>query len=266
MNWHRLFAPRALRLSSVAALIAIASTLTGCSHKSGDGSSTNTGGTTDLLAPSSSEAGVGLASRRSLYPLTVGNLWTYRVRTTDQITTDAGPQPPVIEEHPAVVGIEAAAFINGDDRYFSQVEAAVRGDTLSGSLFYVRSNRQGVFELDLSFAPNGLAISAPAVDPAAPALTAYVDRTIADPAQRIAFQHAADDVAAKLAAVAVLGGRPRPGPLRQGPRTGAEPGELTLLSYPVIPGARWVVRDDPRFARLVVGRDQVHVPFGTFGA
>jgi hypothetical protein len=95
--------------------------------------------------------------------------------------------------------------------------------------------------------------------PDAAALAAYVDRTIADPAQRAAFQRAAAEVAAKLALV-----RPIVTGLHTG--NGARPGEITLLAYPVFVGARWVVRQDPSFGRVVVGRERIRVPLGTFAS
>jgi len=41
---------------------------------------------------------------------------------------------------------------------------------------------------------------------------------------------------------------------------------LTMLSYPLRPGASWIVRDSPRFVRTVVGLDMIHVPLGSFPA
>jgi len=44
------------------------------------------------------------------------------------------------------------------------------------------------------------------------------------------------------------------------------PGESSALVYPMFVGSRWVVRDSPRYTRLVEGRGRTTVPAGTFEA
>ena len=248
---------RAVRLAGVITLLASCLGLVGCSHKySADGAtSDNAGATTELLAPG--ESG-GIPSARALYPLAVGNRWDYRIRTRSEITTDAGPQPPVVEENSLAIEITGTQTIDGRD-YFQQSESDPSQAPPNSSVFNLRGNRFGLFELDLVSAQQDLATDAAPLDDNVAALMAYVDRTVTDPSQRAAFQRAAAEVAAKIAAARpTLVGRPG--------RPGAVPGEITLLSYPLYPGARWIVRDDPRFARIVVGPERVNLPLGTLPA
>jgi hypothetical protein len=251
------FTTRAVRLAGAVALLASLLGLASCSHKySADGvTSDGTGAATELLAPGPVGAGLGLTSARTLYPLAVGNHWDYHIRTVNQITTAAGPQPPVVEEQPLADEITGTQTIDGRD-YFLQSEFDPRLPLPNGSVFNLRGNRFGLFELDSPQAQQGLATDAQS-DHDAAALSAYVDRAVADPAQRAAFRRAAAEVAAKLAAARLR---------LAGQRPGAVPGEITLLSYPIYTGARWIVREDPRFARIVVGPERVNLPLGTFAA
>jgi hypothetical protein len=260
MITSRPFASRFLSFAGAVALLVLAAFVPGCSHKySGDPASSEVAGPAgELLAPRPTDTGIGFSSARMLYPLAVGNRWDYRVRERDQITTEAGPQPPVIREQPLALEITDTQTFDGR-QYFLQSEFDPRQGPANGSVFNLRGSRFGLFELDLVRAPQGVATDAVPIDPEATSLAAYVDRTIADPAQRAAFQRAAAEVVAKLAAV-----RPSPGSIRPG--TDAAPGEITLLSYPLYAGARWIVRDDPRFARIVIGRERVSLPLGTFAA
>ena len=92
-------------------------------------------------------------------------------------------------------------------------------------------------------------------------LEAYLDRVIEDSAQRAAFRRAAEQLLARLEATrhsASLSGAPE--------RAGPDLGELSLLRYPLRVGARWVVRQSPRFARVVVARERVVLPAGVFTA
>ena len=84
-----------------------------------------------------------------------------------------------------------------------------------------------------------------------------MDHAFADPRRREALRRAVDQVSAKLSAIRLTA---IPG---QG---GPAPGEITLLRYPLSVGARWVVRDSPRFTRVVVARERVRVPAGVFAA
>jgi hypothetical protein len=118
-----------------------------------------------------------------------------------------------------------------------------------------------LFELDPVSAPALIAREAAPVEPLPSDVVTYVNRTIQDPVLRAAFQRAAAVVAEKVDAI-LLGSGQTP----RRPGGGAEPGEITFLSYPLFPGAQWMVRDSPRFERTVVAHEVTSVPLGTFPA
>ena len=258
MTRHRDFPERALFTAGATALLALSLTLAGCKHGYSAQDDPASGPTSELLAPSPAGAGTDFARARSLYPLAIGNHWDYRVRTRTQLTTDAGPQPPETQESTITVDITGTTTL--DDRsYFVQREVDPRWGIISEQQYLVRGSRFGLFEALLVRTQPDATVGESPADAERAALTAYVERTITDPAQRAAFQRAAADVAAKLAAA-----RPVLGGVR--PRQGAAPGETMLLSYPLYAGARWLVLEEPRFGRVVVGLDRIRVPLGTFAA
>src|SRR5262245_54182998 len=233
--------------------------LAGCSHKysADDTAADGTGITSELIAPVPGDGVLDLRSRGSFYPHAVGNRWDYRVRVRNEITlTDSGAQPPQVEESALVIEITGTAQF-GDHEYFLQRE--FDPDRPGFNEFPMRESRFGLFEFEPARAQSNVTVDEAPVDPTASDLAAYVDRTVTDPARRSAFQRAAAVVARKVAAI-----RDGVRPLR--PRPGAEPGELTMLRYPLFVGARWIVREDPRFARIVVASERVNVPLGTFPA
>ena len=255
MITHRPFPIRAVAATGAAGLLLLTIALDGCSHRySSDDSAA--GVASDLLGVRPGDTGMDFSRSRSLYPLAVGNHWDYRVRTRYQIIDPAAP-PAMVGESPYTIDIVGTGTFDGRD-YFLQSQ----GDPRRGAAnvaFPLRSSRFGLFELELLRADH--ASAAAPVDPMAADLAAYVDRAIADPAKRAAYQRAAADLASKVASMrSTLGGlelRAPPGPA---------PDELTVLSYPLFVGARWVVRADPRFARIVEARERINVPLGTLGS
>ena len=255
MTKHRTLSPRVLRSAGATALLALSIALAGCKHGYSTADDPPSGATGELLAPLA--PGTDFSRARSLYPLAVGNHWDYRIRARNVITTDQGPQPPQVEETTLAVEITGTAT-DGERTYFLQAELDSHLPCC-GQVFMVRGSRFGLFHLQ-PIPPHSATIGDMPVDAEGAALEQYVERTVTDPARRAAFQRAAAAVAAKLAvARPVLGGSARLPP-------GAEPGEITLLSYPLYQGKRWLVMEEPRFARIVVGLDRINVPLGTFAA
>lgn len=256
MTTHRPFSTRAVSVTGAAALLVFSIAHAGCSHRySADDAGTSMA--SELLGVRPGDTGIDFSRSRSLYPLAVGNHWDYRVRTRYQIIDPAGP-PPVVGESPYTIDIVGTSTYDGRE-YFLQSQGDPRRGAV-GLAFPLRSSRFGLFELELIRAQDAVSAATP-VDPAAADLAAYVDRAIADPAKRAAYRRAAAELAAKLAGVrSTLGGLDLLTP------PGAAPGEHTVLSYPLYVGARWVVRTDPRFGRIVEARERINVPLGTFGA
>lgn len=247
-----------------AMLIVGAATLcvvSGCSYNSADDASPGgTGAASELLAARPSDGGFDFRRGRMFFPLAVGNHWDYHVRTVNQLFTP-DPQPPQVDENPLAIEIIGTESVGGRE-YFLQSEFDPRVVPPGGAVFRVRESRFGLFDLDTITAQSDVTVDGAPTGPGAAGLAAYVDRAVADPRQRASFHRAAVEVAARLALVrSIVGGlHPRP------QAGGADPGEITLLSFPLYVGARWVVRDDPRFGRIVVARERVGLSLGTFPA
>jgi hypothetical protein len=194
---------------------------------------------------------------RRFFPLAVGNRWEYHEHSSSQITTSEGTQPPFIEDRLLVDEIVRTEQI-GERTYFIESESSSSGGSPTlGSEFLVRESRFGLFELDQPHAQVGAGEASATVTQAPPALAAYIERSVPDAGARVAFDRAAAQVTQKLEAIRMSLHALRP------PR-GVDPNEITLLSFPLSLGARWIVRDDPRFERTVVGRERVSVPLGRF--
>jgi hypothetical protein len=256
MSAHRFPATRAASRASAAALIALASAIAGCSHRStgADGTEAGPGATSALLAPPG--GGLGLRSGR-FYPLRVGTHWDWRIHVVNQITTDAGPQPPDTTTQPWSAEIVGTATAGTHD-YFIQSEYDPRVDLLPPPTGYLmREDRLGLYELNAPTGPSGMAEGEAATAPAGSDLAAYVDRAVADPAQHAAYIRAAAQVARKLSVIQLVSG------LGRRRRTGADAGETTDLSYPLQAGASWIQLDSPRIVRTVIGHGVIRVPLGT---
>lgn len=252
MITHRPVPTRALAVTGAAALLLV-TIAAGCSHRYST-DDTATGAASELLGARPGDIGMDFSRSRSLYPLAVGNYWEYRVRGQIQIIAPSA-LPPVVGESPYFIYITGTRTVDGRD-YFLQLQ----GDPRMGRADVpvpVRSSRFGLFQL----VSNQAVRAAAPVDPAAAELSAYVDRAITDPAKRAAYQRAAAELAAKLSGI-----RAMPGGVELGTPSEPAPDELTLLSYPIYPGARWVVRADPHFARVVEGAERINTPLGTFVA
>jgi hypothetical protein len=243
-------------------LLTGALTIAGCSHKysADDASLDPTGVAGELVGALPDDGATDARLGRLFFPLAVGNRWEYRVRARSTITTDAGPQPPVTEESTVLEEITGTRQV-GDRTYFVELESLFRpGQATLGSEFLLRESRFGLFEKDEQAGISGAMVEVASDASVPPSLAAYVDRTVQDARARVAFDRAAAQVAEKVAAIQhSLHG------LRRLPR-GVDPGEITVLSFPLHLGARWIVRDDPRFVRSVVAHERVNAPLGLFPA
>ena len=253
------------RLHSPARVLCMAALLvfTGCSRQSTIRSASDTpdGGVERLLGPDigSPSDMFGRGRGASFYPLAIGNQWTYSIRSRSTIVTDAGAQPPVVTQSPWIAAITGTSASNSRT-YFIQAEYDPRvvGPGLGpapASTFLLREDRSGLYEADQL-------IRATPTAPRPTAATqwrASIDPAIAGTTQSAAFARAADVIAARLDLVMGSGmGRPGPGP------GGPDPGELSMLRYPLRPGAHWVVRNSPLFTRTVVDRVTTRLPAGVF--
>ena len=196
------------------------------------------------------------------YPLAIGNRWDYLIHTTTVMVTNAGPQPPESSDSPWLVVIGDAVVLEGR-RYYVQSESDPRSMAPTpAALYYVRQDRTGLYERDLIALPLNVRGAPQAVTPLAGQLVESVGRMPAAAANPEAYRRAALELAQRVDRMvhpALLAG--------SGDQLiGLSPADLALLRYPLYVGAGWIVRDSPRFARRVTGREQLEVPAGTFAA
>ncbi len=198
----------------------------------------------------------GLGGARGFYPLAVGNRWDYDITWRTTLITLEGPQPTVETTAPWIVGI-IGERVENQRRFFMAEEYDPRVAAPS-LVFRVREDRSGYYSTDPITAAAPALRSAPAMPSA---LEANLEQALTGAPHAAAFRHAAATLALRLATVTNAGTtamRPAPG--------GPESGETAQLRYPLRIGARWVVRESPRFERVVVGQQQIRMPAGTFHA
>jgi hypothetical protein len=236
-----------LTLARLSLLLASALVAGGCSHKDPT-AITSAGSASDLFARGPDLG--DLEHGRLLVPLAIGNRWDYRSRFQGTIVTDSGTQPgfdvvtPLRDE---IIGTERI----GEHEYFLIQESnPASGETYG--VFRDREDRSGLFEHDPPSQPAGslAVVEAPG---SVRQLSDYLARTVADEAQRAAFQRAAAVLATRLAALRHVAGGP-------------EPGEIAFLRFPLFVRASWIVRESPRFERTVTARERVELPAGEFTA
>ncbi len=192
---------------------------------------------------------------RSSYPLAVGNRWDYAIQGRSVIITSAGPQPPVTFDESLRAEITGTVQVGARDYFLQEESISEAGRAVIANLFRMRQDRGGLFELDATVYPGALKGEADGAAPLAAELSAYVERTVPDAAQRAAFQRAAATLARRVEW------------LTHGARAAAaDPGEIALLRYPLFIGAQWIVRDSPLFARTVIAREHLLLPAGSFNA
>jgi hypothetical protein len=198
------------------------------------------------------------------YPLAVGDRWDYFNTIRSRIVVPGSPVVLVELGHPwaaEIIGTE----VFGGRLYHMQAEydpLAVSLPPPPQYLFALRQDRSGLYNRDLVqlAAPSH---GRPAREGArgADALRAKLASVLAGHPHRAAFQRAAESLAARLEGLraAAFGGSLAPG-------DGPDPAEISLLRYPLRPFARWIVRDSPRFSRIVEARETLELPAGSFSA
>ena len=212
-------------------------------------------------------------------PLAVGNRWDYIVWLRTRLISDGSPD--VVEEtrSPWTAEIVDAQILN-EHEYFLEAEYDPRVVARPPlPYFALRQDRTGLYSRDLYYlGPHSAA--APANDGG---LAARFESALASAAAKsghpAAFAAAAKRLAARLALMSMPGrglgvpGLPDPPGLSRANGDGGAvrrgsplPDEISLLVYPLYTGSKWVVRESPRFARVVVNRESVQLPAGEFSA
>lgn len=257
-------------LPCVLLLLVLATTSGGCSRRetrSADGPEPSSAASQVLGAGAilqSQSAPSELLRRRLPYPLAVGNRWDYVIHMKYTTLPFEGPST-IFELQVPWTSEVLGMYQIGDREYFAvseynpMVAAPIPGPTVA-----TRQDRSGLYDRQLFIrGPASVlqdhASPGPGADPTA--LQASLDEAFAGSPQRAAFERAALQLSERLATMrreALGGGNLGPG--------GPDPDELSMLRYPLYRGARWIVRSSPRFARMVLGRESLQVPAGTFAA
>jgi hypothetical protein len=221
------------------------------------------------IAPSNTAAVVGSSprlaatppapSRADFYPLTIGNHWHYDRTFLLRYAPGADPGDTIRSEVDRdLIGKEV---LFGRE-YVLEQETIVQ-DSRPGEIFRYwtrfRQDREGLYYADLfaSEPPQTddvstpMAVSSPV--PATPNLNASVPST----QQRLAVYEMAERRLSILRQAALGARRWATG----GPG-GAASNEVTLLQYPLRPGASWALREDPRVVYTVEALETLDLPIG----
>lgn len=213
-------------------------------------------------APAAANGGGG-----SFYPLEIGNRWSFDHSFAVYLDPDDGPPGPV-------VGIED-----------TRVRDIVCVENLAGRTYAVERHRDGsapewwlrqrqdeagLYELDFDVAtpPACTGVTGRRIFDAEAAAArrseqawAAIASKLANPAHQAAYRAAWDRLQARASAIRQALGT-GPGIPRAAAGGGVEPGEITRLKYPLHPGARWVIRADPRFESVVEGAEALDLAVG----
>jgi hypothetical protein len=195
------------------------------------------------------------------YPLTLGNHWHYHGLLRMQFVPPNETPGSAIEME-SDIKCDLVCTEQRDSRDYT-VEATVTTmrDRIDYTWVLYRQDASGLYEADVQ--PVGPPSCAPttllAPDRAGPASRGSTDAVAGALAQRMAGAPAARTQAVLAAwsrirdRVELVRGAAGPAADgRRGPR-GPLAGEITRLRYPLGLGARWVIREDPRFTAVVEG-------------
>lgn len=261
--------PDAPRGSSalLAVVVIVAATLAGC------------GKAVELLAPAAesvSASGLraqpaaddGLAANL-FYPLQLGNHWRYNRTSTVVVLPTAGP--PVNYESRGMrdrdlVCVEPRA---GHSYIVERTFAYTATHSWTWWVWY-RQDEGGLYEADVAVPPACAAgagrrvFDAEAVAPV-PKEEAWaaVATKLTNVATRPAYRAAWERVQSRVSAIRqAVGGDPGAGPRTVARGGGVGSDEITRLQYPLHPGARWLIRTDPRIESTVEGMEVLDLPVG----
>jgi len=215
---------------------------------------------------SASRDGAALASGPSVsgayFPLQIGNRWHTEAESRNRITpTNGGPIEDFVIHDDITRVLVGTETISGRTYVVEadSTEETTSTENLGSFLTWIRyrQDASGLYEADV-------AISTP------PALAARVQPFPARLSERLpegqreAFAAAWDRVQQRAAALRA----PHRGALSAGNAAGRPGGvgaeEITRLSYPLRPGAEWVIRGDPFFGSVVEANENFEAPAGRF--
>jgi hypothetical protein len=204
-------------------------------------------------APAETDAGV---------PLALGSSWDYRYEFSG-VVLDLSGAPIASFSSTNTYEDRIVCGEDSDGRHYDVSRRSWPDPTFAPSWTWYRQDREGLYTLDRFDRPacdNG---PVPALRSAvhvseAPAPTwASVAGARPELAGSAAWRSAWDGLVARAIAVQGLAGG---GPVAEG----IAPGEIRTLAFPLRPGQRWVIRDEPRFESWVEGPVRFTTLAGTF--
>ncbi len=205
-------------------------------------------------AGSGSQAGgTGFSLKGGFYPLQLGNHWLFRKQFVVAVIPNQGdPSPPYEEE--ATIDRQLVCVERRDGRDYMVEQAEEQGpyQTFRSWIRY-RQDRTGLYEADvyISDPPPCATATVSPPDGRGSGTAVDLDSRVAEldpagtPARRAAFQAAARRLSARLAIMDGVLQRMGAPPAQTSGAGMAGAGELTRLSYPLHPGAHWIIRNDP---------------------
>jgi len=240
------------------------------------GSSANT-----LLGPGLGSLALDPLRETHLFhmPLAVGNRWDYVVRLRTRLISDGSPDVIEETESPWTSEIVGVQTLN-EHEYFMQAEYDPRVVSRPPApSFALRQDRTGLYDLDLFVLRTRSAETQANDDGLSARFESALTSAAAKSSHPAEFAAAAKRLAGRLALMSMPGrglGLPGLRNLPGSPPAGGDggavrrgsplPNEISLLVYPLFTGSKWLVRESPRFARVVETRESAHVPAGDFPA
>lgn len=214
------------------------------------------------LAKPTSDAGSDqgvVASSQLLYPLQIGNHWSYDQEATVVITPFGGsPDPPLRFSSTMDVDLVGTAQQSGRD-YVVQRETTHSETSDAVYDFLYRQDFSGLFNADQIANDEVEPTSGSTAQGGSPEGTTPLLASLSADDRRAVT--AALRRTAEIRRIAIHGapsaarGRGTPGPLE---------GEIALLRYPLTAQAQWQVREDPLVIDTVQGMESVQLPAGRF--
>ena len=194
------------------------------------------------------------------YPLEIGSRWNYRGGFKLALDDGNGPLQVIADVSSTTYRVMQCDQ-EIEDRvyrveYAVQVEWSTYGPRAFHSWIRYREDRNGLYERDITGATPGCSRPDPSRTTAVTA-----ERSVVEGLDDPRLREAARTALARVDVVREV--------LRRGPFTGLEAagsGEITRLRYPLVTGATWTIRSDPRVEATVEGLDHFEVESGLLPA
>jgi hypothetical protein len=225
---------------------------------------------------SSSDLGAGRGhGNADFFPLEFGNHWESAGAITVVVIPDGSdPEPPMTLRMTAKTEVTGTEILFGTS--YVLVEKRWNQEGNEGTYWYrYRQDRSGLYEADVSITDppaSGLGVAASGglmTDNPTEARWQRLAEQIRAQGASPGFLDAIEAILARHAmireiALAIGRGTDADLPAKARRRAGPLAHELTRLSYPLHPGASWIILDVPRVTATVEGAETLDLPAGRF--